>query len=81
MKTQDPIHVDLTTEQAAEYLNVSHPFLISLLEEKKLQYATVGSHRRVRVADLQAFREGDDKQRETILRELAADAQLNGHGY
>jgi excisionase family DNA binding protein len=76
-----PIHAEFTTQQAAEYLNVSRPFLISLLEEKKLPYRMVGSHRRVRFADLQAFREADDKKREDVLAELAEDAQLNGHGY
>lgn len=84
MKTESHlalIHEDLPTQRAAEYLNVSHPFLLSLLEEKKLPYTTVGAHRLVRFDDLKAFREVDDKQRETVLRELAADAQLNGHGY
>ncbi|MDP1918922.1 MAG: helix-turn-helix domain-containing protein [Myxococcales bacterium] len=76
-----PIHAELTTQQAADFLNVSRPFLISLLEEKKLPFRLVGSHRRIRFADLQAFREADDKQREAVLAELSADAQLNGHGY
>lgn len=76
-----PIHAELTTQQAAAFLNVSRPFLISLLEEKKLPFRLVGSHRRIRFADLQAFREVDDKQREAVLAELSADAQLNGHGY
>lgn len=76
-----PIHAELTTQQAADFLNVSRPFLISLLEEKKLPFRMVGSHRRIRFADLQAFREVDDKQREAVLAELSADAQLNGHGY
>ena len=76
-----PIHAELTTQQAADYLNVSRPFLIALLEEKKLPFRLVGSHRRIRFADLQVFREADDKKREAVLAELAADAQLNGHGY
>ena len=59
-----PIHAELTTQPAADFLNVSRPFLISLLEEKKLPFRLVGSHRRIRFADLQAFREVDDKQRE-----------------
>lgn len=76
-----PVHAEFTTQQAADYLNVSRPFLISLLEEKKLPFRMVGSHRRIRFADLQSYREADDKRRESVLAELSADAQLNGHGY
>lgn len=76
-----PIHAEFTTQQAADFLNVSRPFLISMLEEKKLPFRMVGSHRRIRFADLQAFREADDHAREAVLAELSADAQLNGHGY
>lgn len=76
-----PIHAEFTTQQAADFLNVSRPFLISLLEEKRLPFRLVGSHRRIRFADLQAFREADDKQRAEVLAQLSADAQANGHGY
>lgn len=76
-----PIHAELTTQQAADFLNVSRPFLIELLEAKKLPFRMVGTHRRIRFADLQAFREADDKRREAVLAELSADAQLNGDGY
>ncbi len=76
-----PIHAELTTQQAADFLNVSRPFLISMLEEKKLPFRLVGSHRRIRYADLQAFKEVDDKEQESALAELASDAQINGFGY
>lgn len=76
-----PIHAEFTTQQAAEFLNVSRPFLVSLLEARKIPFRMVGAHRRIRFVDLQAFREADDRAREAVLAELAADAQQNGHGY
>jgi excisionase family DNA binding protein len=76
-----PVHAEFTTQQAADYLNVSRPFLISLLEDKKIPFRTVGSHRRIRFIDLKDYREADDQQRERVLAELAEDAQKNNHGY
>jgi excisionase family DNA binding protein len=76
-----PVHAEFTTQQAAEYLNVSRPFLISLLEAKQIPFRKVGSHRRIRFEDLHAYREADDQRRARVLAELSEDAQLNDHGY
>jgi excisionase family DNA binding protein len=76
-----PQKAELTTVQAAEILNVSRPFLIKLLESKEIPYRKVGKHRRVKMEDVMAYKDRIDKERESILDALVADAQENNMGY
>jgi excisionase family DNA binding protein len=60
---------------------VSRPFLVQLLEQKKLPYRLVGTHRRIRFEDVLHYKENIDTERRKVLDQLAAEAQNLKLGY
>lgn len=67
-----PVSKKLTTQQAADILNVSRPFLISLLERGDIEYTLVGRHRRIKADHLFAYKKARDERRSKALSDLAA---------
>jgi excisionase family DNA binding protein len=70
-----PHTAELTTQQAADYLNVSRPFLIGLIDRGEIPHRMVGRHRRVRFADLLAFEQASAEKRRRVLAEMAAETR------
>lgn len=76
--TITPTNHEITTQEAADILNVSRPHLIKLLENNEIPYTKTGSHRRIKVKDLMDYKEKKDSQCRQSLSEMAEIMQENG---
>lgn len=70
-----PHEAELSTQQAADYLNVSRPYLCQLIDRNEIKHRMVGRHRRIKFADLRDYDERSRKEREAALVELASEAK------
>ena len=70
-----PVKRELTTQQAADLLNVSRPYLVKLLDQRRIPFRRVGNRRRLLLSDVMAFKHVDESERRSIAAELTADGQ------
>lgn len=73
-----PIHAELTTTEAAEILSMSRQYVVELIEKGELPAFKVGTHHRLKTADVLKFRQERKMKRKKTLEELAALSQEMG---
>ena len=76
-----PTNAELTTQQAADLINVSRGFLVKLLDKKDIPHRKVGTHRRVLFSDLKAYEKQAKRARSDTLDKLTDESQSLGIGY
>jgi len=76
-----PIHANLTTQEAADYLGVSRPYLVNLLVRQEMPFHKVGTHRRIKFRDLMTYKDNQNRIHNEAMSELAAQAQELDLGY
>ncbi|MCH4903885.1 excisionase family DNA-binding protein [Cylindrospermopsis raciborskii CHAB3438] len=73
-----PIHKELTTQEAADILNVSRQYLVELLDAQTIPHTKVGTHRRIRFGNLMHYKTERDAKRQAGLSRMTKKSQQLG---
>jgi excisionase family DNA binding protein len=73
-----PVNKEITTQEAADFLNVSRPYLVKLLEQGDIPFVKVGTHRRIRFSDMLEYKQRRDETRKQGLSEITHIAEDTG---
>ena len=76
-----PRSAEFTTQEAADFLNVSRPYFVRLVDMGALAHRKVGTHRRVKFEDLLRYKQDEEARQREALAELMADSQKQGYEY
>ena len=76
-----PSDTEITTQQAADMLNVSRPYVVKLIEQGEISHHMVGTHRRIKLEDLESYKSKMEKKRSMALEELTKQSQELGLDY
>ena len=76
-----PLHTELSTQEAADLLGVSRPFLVKELQSGKIPFRRIGTHRRIILKNLLAYTVAIQQQRSKALDQLVEQAQEINMGY
>lgn len=76
-----PINAELTTQEAADLIHVSRPFLVRLLESGDIPHHKVGTHRRIKLTDLMIYKKKMEEESRKAREELTREAQELDMGY
>ncbi|WP_026123584.1 helix-turn-helix domain-containing protein [Nocardiopsis chromatogenes] len=73
-----PHNTMLTTQEAADLLDISRPTLVRRLSEGEIPFTMRGRHRRVLLRDVLDYQERTRRERRRVLDEMAAEAEESG---
>ncbi len=79
--TVAPVHAELTSQQAADLLNVSRPYLIKLLDGEQIPYRRVGNRRKILLTHLLEYKKHDEARRREVANKLTQEAEDIGLDY
>jgi excisionase family DNA binding protein len=69
---------EITTQEAADILNVSRPYLVKLLENGEIPFCKTGNRRKVKLQDVLTYRQMRDRERRETLKAFSTGLEEDG---